>query len=69
MVLLPSDYRYVSRAHCSVCFSGGKYIVTDSSSNGTYFMDKRRLPKGKAVAVEPGTSLMLAGADCSIQLG
>lgn len=69
-VLLPSEYRYVSRVHCSVrCAANGKYYVTDSSLNGSYTAERRRLPRGKSVALAPGTVLHLAGGDCLLRLG
>ena len=67
-IVFPSNY--LSRVHCQIRFdeSTGMYMATDLSANGTYFADKRRLPNGREVAVEPGTKLLLASNECTVTL-
>ncbi len=65
-----SEYKNVSRIHCSVTFDAkaNKYYVTDSSLNGTYFVTKQRLEKGKRTPVNINTVLLLANEKCTIIL-
>ena len=58
----------VSRVHCTVCkLPNGRYQITDSSSNGTYY-ENQMLPKGVASEVIPGGMLVLGEADNVLQL-
>ncbi len=69
-IVFTSDYKNVSRVHCSVTFDAktGKYYVTDCSSNGTYFISRKRLIKGKRTPVNINTVLLLANDECTILL-
>lgn len=69
-VVFSNDYENVSRLHCSVSFDEktSKYYVVDSSSNGTFFVNNRRLLKGHRTVVEPNTVLILANEGCMIRL-
>ena len=68
--ILVTSSEKVSRLHCSISYSSKykKYFVTDCSSNGTFYQNGQRLERGKRVAVEPGTTLMLADENCKIKL-
>ncbi len=69
-IVFDAGYLKVSRIHCTVTYSeiDGKYMVVDSSSNGTYYDDGMPLPKNTRVAVERGTVLKLADDNCKIKL-
>lgn len=70
-LVFTNDYKNVSRVHCAVTFNAelGRYYVTDSSSNGTYFINKKRLVKGQRTPVNINSVLILANEDCTILLG
>ncbi len=58
----------VSRIHCTVCkLHNGRYQITDSSSNGTYY-DNNKLQKGVATEVNAGGLLVLGEADNVLHL-
>jgi type VI secretion system FHA domain protein len=40
--VLPDDMRYVSSRHARIVFHQGRYILQDTSSNGTYINDNER---------------------------
>lgn len=65
-----NDYQAVSRLHCTVIYSEqyGTYYVTDCSMNGTYYMNKKRLTKGKRIAVPQDSILLLANEQAKIML-
>ncbi|MGN0449508.1 MAG: S8 family serine peptidase [Ruminococcus sp.] len=69
-VVFTSDYTGVSRLHCTVSYSSSskKFFVTDCSSNGTYFVSKRRLEKGKRTPVNSGEIIYLCDEKCTIRL-
>lgn len=69
-VVFTSDYTGVSRLHCTVSFSRNsqKFFVTDSSSNGTYLVTKRRLEKGKRTSINSGEIIYLCDEKCTIHL-
>jgi predicted component of type VI protein secretion system len=43
---------FLSRIHCTLAVDGERLLLTDSSSNGTFLDDGRRLPAGEAVPIE-----------------
>lgn len=55
----------ISRKHCVVEFNRGaqNYIVTDSSSNGTFVEDGERLKKNIPTIVESGTRIRLGDGE------
>ena len=69
-IVFSGDYPNISRLHCSVMYDKkyGKYFVTDCSTNGTFYLNQRRMIKGKRTLVEPGTILMLANEKAKIKL-
>ena len=69
-IVFSGDYPRISRLHCSVMYDEKyhKYFVTDSSTNGTYYLNGTKLEKGKRTAVEPGTVLVLANDKAKIML-
>lgn len=69
-IVFSSDYKHVSRLHCSVTFDAktNMYYVVDFSSNGTYFTNKKRLEKEKRTPVNLNTVLVLANDECTILL-
>lgn len=50
----------ISRIHCYLRVDGGRLLLTDSSSNGTFFENGMRLEKNKEYAINPGTKFYLA---------
>ena len=70
-LVFTSDYKNVSRMHCAVTLDAkaNRYFVTDSSSNGTYLISKKRLIKGKRTPVDINTVLILANDECTVLLG
>lgn len=70
-LVFTNDYTNVSRMHCSVTFDAkaNRYFVIDSSSNGTYLINKKRLEKGKRSPVSVNTVLILANDNCTVLLG
>lgn len=69
-IVFADGYSHVSRIHCSVYYDDKyeKYFVTDSSSNGVYYTNMDKLEKGKRVAIERGTTLLLANRNAEIRL-
>lgn len=69
-IVFTGDYPNVSRLHCSIMYDAKhqKYFVTDSSANGTYYLNNLKLEKGKRTAVQPGTTLILANENAKIML-
>lgn len=59
----------VSRRHCKIVYDAqkGEYTVTDYSTNGT-FVGKRRLTKGVAEILPPGTVLNIGDSRNSFRL-
>ena len=51
----------ISRKHCTVRYdrAAGDYVVTDSSTNGTYLNGGKQLPSGKPVHVARGSVIYL----------
>lgn len=53
----------ISRVHCKITYSKGKYYLTDmGSANGTY-LNQRRLENQQAVEINNGDYLKLANSD------
>ncbi|NNE58278.1 MAG: type VI secretion system-associated FHA domain protein TagH [Hellea sp.] len=50
---LPDEERVLSREHCKIVFSGGAYILEDTSANGTYIGNGRE-PLNSPHRLEPG---------------
>ena len=52
---------HVSRVHCGVRYRRREnvYLITDYSTNGTFFENGQRLPKGQAVSCRRGTRILL----------
>lgn len=58
----------VSRVHCTVCrLPDGMYQITDTSTNGTFYNNKR-LEKNVPTKVPPGGTLVVGEADNVLQL-
>lgn len=58
----------VSRIHCTVCkLPDGMYQITDTSTNGTFYNNKR-LEKNVPIKVSPGGTLVVGEADNVMQL-
>ena len=70
-IVFSSDYKSVSRLHCTVMYDAktNRYFVTDTSTNGTFLMGKKRLEKGKRTPVSANTMLILANESCTVLLG
>lgn len=50
----------LSRQHCTIACDEGRLSVTDTSSNGVYVgPERRRAPRGEALALEPSDVLHL----------
>lgn len=50
----------VSRIHCYLRMRAGRMYLVDTSSNGTFFGDGRKLVKNKEYLIEPGATFYLA---------
>lgn len=52
---------WISRRHVSILFdaASNKYVVVDSSENGTFIKDGERLQKGIECVLNPGTVLTI----------
>ncbi len=50
---------HISRVHVTIAFDGRVFRVTDSSTTGTYDLEKGRLPNGQGVLLPSGTHLQL----------
>lgn len=58
----------VSRVHCTICsLPDGMYQITDTSTNGTFYNNKR-LEKNVPTKVSPGGTLVVGEADNVMQL-
>lgn len=70
-IVLSHDYIKVSRVHCSITYDSkiNSYYIVDISSNGTYFVNRERMIKGRRILLRPGTTVLLAGDECAIALG
>lgn len=68
-IILDKEYANISRQHCTISYSAtaNQYIVTDLSSNGTFFENKIRLEKGRPIAIAPGTVILLGDEKCSLR--
>lgn len=57
---------HISRRHCEINYTGGKFIsVTDVSSNGT-FVGTRTLPSGVATTLDPTLTILNFGAGVTL---
>lgn len=57
----------ISRVHCKINFTSGKYYITDmGSANGT-FVNQQRLEKHQTVQVKSGDYIKLANSDFIIK--
>lgn len=50
----------ISRIHCFLRVNGGRILLTDCSSNGTYLENGTRLAKNREYEIRPGTKFYLA---------
>lgn len=57
-IIISTNGDKVSRRHCTIRFVGGRYEVTDFSSNGTFY-NNERLIKGQATPLPRGTTLVI----------
>ncbi len=61
---------YISRAHCSIKYDSNKgdFLVTDTSTNGTFLDNGSRLPKNVANVLPIGTTIVLGKGSDKFQL-
>lgn len=61
----------ISRKHCKVSFNSktGKYLVTDYSTNGTYYENGKRLDENVTSEIEAGTIIQLGNKGIKLKLG
>ncbi len=50
----------ISRIHCYLRVDNGRIFLSDTSSNGTYLENGRRLDKNKEYQIQPGTKFYIA---------
>ena len=64
------DDTSISRSHCSVQYQTVRrtFLITDCSSNGTYWPDGRKLPLHTAIEVPSGSVFYLGGRNTSFRL-
>jgi hypothetical protein len=57
----PSSKSRISRRHCIVQYeeNSRRFIIEDTSTNGTYIYPQKRLKQGQPVYLEPGTRFYL----------
>ncbi len=60
-IVYPQSYKNISRKHLSIRFDNrtNKFILEDSSSEGTYLSSNQRLEVGKPYYLEPGERFYL----------
>ena len=62
-IIFPDKVKGISRVHCKINFSGGRYYITDlGSANGTS-VNQRRLEKQQTVELHSGDCIRLANSD------
>ncbi len=68
-LIVASSYTNISRKHCSITYDAVQniYIVTDFSTNGTYY-NGTRLAKNQPSYLERGSVINLANTDNNIRL-
>ncbi len=71
MCQLIMDGEQVSRKHCKIGFnaSTGKYLVTDYSTNGTYYTNGKRLDENVTVELDCGTIILIGKNGDKLKLG
>ena len=64
------DDTSISRSHCSVQYQTVRrtFLITDCSSNGTYWPDGRKLPPHTTIEVPNGSVFYLGGRNTSFRL-
>jgi len=68
--ILPDPERIISARHCTINFDGGRYYLTDLSTNGTYINDALRpLGKGETVPLRDGDCINMGGYEFQVALG
>jgi type VI secretion system protein len=66
-LVLPDEDRLLSKTHCVIELQAGRYVLTDSSTNGTFLNDKReRLAPGIAVPLAVGDIVRLGQFKLSV---
>lgn len=65
------DGEQISRKHCKISFNNktGKYLVTDYSTNGTYYTNGNRLDENVTSEIDSGTILILGKNGDKLKLG
>lgn len=65
------DGAAVSRKHCTVTYNavGNKYLLLDTSTNGTYLEGGQRIPKSFAMELTPGLKFYLGVPENWFRLG
>jgi type VI secretion system protein len=67
--VLPDDMRYVSGRHARIVFHKGRYILQDTSSNGTYVNDSERaLGNQNPYALKNGDVLRIGEYHLQVQI-
>ncbi|MBE5954096.1 MAG: FHA domain-containing protein [Lachnospiraceae bacterium] len=65
------DGEQVSRKHCKISFNPktGKYLVTDYSTNGTYYTNGKRLDENVTSELDSGTIILIGKNGDKLKLG
>lgn len=59
--------RFVSECHARIAFKEGRFILTDTSTNGTYINGKRqRIPRHESVFLNTGDQLLIGNMRLSV---
>lgn len=60
-LVYPQDVQDISRKHCTISYEEGskRFVIEDSSSNGTYLSSGQKLESGKPYHVNPGSRFYL----------
>lgn len=65
------DEKAVSRKHCTITYNAVKdrYLLQDTSSNGTFLEGGRRVPNGSVMELNPGLKFYLVIPENEFRLG
>lgn len=68
---LVMDENQISRKHCKISYNynTGRYLVTDHSSNGTYYDEGRKMDENVVTELKAGTVITLGKDGVRLKLG
>lgn len=66
--VLPDPERLISRRHATIRCDNGVYFLTDCSSGGTYFINRKHLIQHDTVPLEDGDELRIGEYDLRVEI-